>query len=121
MKPVIYKSFKWNEHGVCSNAKVVASYNGGRSYYYQIFAAECETGWSFSVDYLIEFTGGGFYPRYGGKLTEKECIVAGLKEMARRIQHDIDYTYATINKEKARAMLRRVKEQLVVNMQYELF
>ena len=121
MEPVKYKSFKWNEHGVCTNAKLVAAYDVRSYYYYHVFAAECETGWSVSVDYSIGFTGGGYCPRYGGELTEKECVVAGLKEMVRRIKHDIDCTYAKIDKEKARAMLRRVNEQLAECMQYELF
>lgn len=121
MEPVKYKSFKWNEHGVCPSPKLVAAYDGGSYYYYHVFAAECETGWSFSVDYSIGFTGGGYCPRYGGELTEKECVVAGLKEMVRRIKHDIDCTNAQSDKEKARAMLRRVNEQLAECMQYELF
>lgn len=127
MEPVKYKSFKWNEHGVCTNPKESVVWKAPGEWpclrpYFRVLTAECESGWSFSTDYEMMFAGGGCYPRYGGIMPgEKECIVAGLQQLVTRIKDAMDYTNAQSDKEEARAMLRRVNEQLAECMQYELF
>ncbi len=123
MEPVKYKLFKWNEHGVCTNPKIPISfrYKGSRKIF-NVLTAECESGWSYSVEYELVNTGGGYLPRYGGTVTnEKECIVAGLKELHWRFRHNIDYNQDRSDKESARQMLRRVEELLAEHRQYELF